>query len=94
MKFEWDEAKNRGNLRKHGISFDEACLIFEGPTLSRVDDRFDYGETRRVSVGLIRDVVAVVVVHTDREGATRIISARLANRDERKEYHAHYREAT
>jgi uncharacterized DUF497 family protein len=58
-----------------------------------VDDRFDYGETRRISVGLIGDVVVVVVVHTDREGATRIISARLANRDERKEY-AHYREAT
>jgi uncharacterized DUF497 family protein len=94
MKFEWNEAKNRANLKKHGISFDEARLIFEGPTLSRVDDRFDYGETRYITVGLIRAIVAVVVVHTDRSGVTRIISARLASREERKDYYDHQRKAT
>lgn len=94
MRFEWNEAKDRANLKKHGISFDEARLIFEGPTLSRVDDRFDYGETRYITVGLIREIVAVVVVHTDRSGVTRIISARLANREERKDYNDHLRKTT
>ncbi len=89
MKFEWDDDKDRANQTKHGISFEEASLLFEGPILSMVDDRFDYGEERRISIGLIHEVVAVVVVHTDQDGATRIISARLANRDERRRYHEH-----
>ena len=87
--FEWDEKKSTGNLKKHGISFEEASLIFEGPTLSWTDDRIDYGEQRTVSIGLIQGVVAVAVVHTDRKGKTRIISARLANRRERKFYDDH-----
>ena len=91
MGFEWDEDKNRAKLLKHGISFQEAELIFEGPTFSRQDLRFDYGEVRTLSIGLIREVVAVAVVHTDRQGTVRIISARLANRQERKTYHEHYR---
>lgn len=94
MKFEWDEAKNQANLKKHGISFDEARLIFEGRIVSRVDDRFDYGETRVISIGVIRELVAVVVVHTNRSGVTRIISARLASRDERKVYDDHHRQKT
>lgn len=89
MKFEWDEAKNAANLAKHGISFEEAKLIFEGPMLSRIDARFEYGEERRISIGMIEATVAVVVVHTDRSGTTRIISARLANREERKRYNDH-----
>jgi uncharacterized DUF497 family protein len=87
--FEWDEEKNQQNLAKHGISFDEASLIFEGPVLSWTDDRTDYGETRTISLGLIRGQVAVAVVHTDRNGQTRIISARLANRRERRLYDEH-----
>ena len=88
--FEWDDEKSVQNLEKHGISFDEACLIFEGRTLSWVDSRIDYGETRTISLGLIREAVAVAVIHTDREGKTRLISARLANRRERKLYDEHY----
>ena len=91
MKFEWDDDKNALNLKKHGLSFEEACLIFEGPVFTRVDDRFDYGEERTISIGLIQSVVAVVVVHTDRAGAIRIISARLANRNERRHYDEHQR---
>ncbi|WP_149541474.1 BrnT family toxin, partial [Siccirubricoccus phaeus] len=87
----WDPNKNAKNLERHGISFEEASLIFEGPVLSQVDTRNDYGEERVVSIGLIRGVVAVVVVHTDRQGKTRLISARLANRNERSRYHAHVR---
>lgn len=91
MPYEWDEAKNRANRLKHGISFEEAQLIFAGPVFSWVDARFDYGEIRTVSIGLIRDIVAVTVVHTDRDGATRIISARLANQRERTIYDNHLR---
>lgn len=91
--FEWDEAKNRLNLEKHGISFQEASLIFAGPVLSRVDDRVDYGEVRTVSIGSIAGVVVVVVVHTSRDTQTRIISARLANRRERRLYDEHLRQA-
>ena len=89
--FDWDEEKNASNLQKHGLRFEEACLIFEGRVLSKADDRFDYGEERIISIGLIRDIVAVVVVHTERDGKTRIISARLANRGERKIYDDHCR---
>lgn len=88
--FEWDDEKNRRNLAKHGIGFEEACLIFEGSTMSWVDRRTDYGETRTISLGSIRELVAVVVVHTNRNGKTRIISARLANRRERRLYDEHY----
>ncbi|MDB5587834.1 MAG: hypothetical protein JWP26_2804 [Devosia sp.] len=93
MTFEWDEDKNRANLLKHGISFEEAELIFQGPIFSRPDVRFDYGELRILSIGMIREIVAVAVVHTDRDGAVRLISARLANRQERKSYHEHFGEA-
>lgn len=89
--YEWNQEKNAANLKKHGISFEEAVLIFEAPVLSKLDMRFDYGEERIISTGLIRDVVAVVVVHTERDGVTRIISARLANRAEKREYYDHYR---
>jgi len=65
-------------------------LIFAGPVLSLIDMRSDYGERRIISLGLIRGLIAVVVVHTERDGRTRIISARLANRRERKPYDEHH----
>lgn len=94
MQFEWDANKSATNLEKHGISFDEAALIFAGVVLTRIDDRLDYQETREVSIGKIGGEVAVVVVHTDRQGVTRIISARLANRSERKIYDEYYKKIT
>ncbi len=87
MPFDWDEAKNSANMLKHGIRFEEACLIFHGHVLTSIDGRFDYGEIRYVSIGQIRGVVTVVLVHTDRDGIIRIISARLANRREKRKYH-------
>ena len=86
MTFEWDDGKNALNFAKHGITFEEASLIFEGRTLFWVDQRFDYGERRTISIGVIREIVAVSVVHTERMEKVRIISARLANRHERKLY--------
>ena len=87
MLFEWDEYKNRQNLRKHGISFEEAQAIFDGTVFTTLDNRFDYGEVREISIGAIKDSIIVVVVHTDRDIVIRIISARLATRRERKDYY-------
>lgn len=86
LDFEWDVEKNKANLAKHGIAFGEAALIFRGLTLTEVDDRQDYGETREISIDQLPEQVVIVVVHTDRDGVTRIISARSANRAERRKY--------
>lgn len=87
MQFEWDPKKNLRNFEKHGIRFHEAALIFEGPVLSAEDQREDYGERRIISIGSVLGIAVVVVIHTDRSGRTRIISARKANRKERKRYY-------
>ena len=54
MEFEWDPTKNEANLRKHGISFDESRHIFDGPILTRADDRQDFGENRDIGLGRYR----------------------------------------
>ena len=66
MEFEWDEAKNRQNIAKHGVSFKDAIKIFEGFTFDAHDGRFDYGEERTISIGMAGNVAVLVVVHTDR----------------------------
>ncbi len=90
--YEWDEGKNRINKKKHGISFEEAKKIFDGPVLTREDDREDYGEERFLSMGLVGSHVVIVVAHTDRAGVTRIISARKATRTEQRTYHEKLKE--
>jgi uncharacterized protein len=86
MDFEWDEAKRIANIRKHGVDFALACAIFGGPRVTVIDERVDYGETREVSIGLVDAVLLLSVVHTDRNGKVRLISARRANKLERKIY--------
>jgi len=86
MGFEWDEAKNQKNIQKHGISFERAKRIFSGKVLTRIDDRYDYGEVRKISSGLLEGTIIIVVVHTDRKDKTRIVSARKANKEEREAY--------
>jgi uncharacterized protein len=86
MEFEWDSAKDRTNYEKHGVDFEYASRIFSGPMISWPDVRRDYGETRTHSVGSVDNVVVLAVIHTDREGKIRIISARLTDRIERKIY--------
>lgn len=92
MEFEWDEQKNRENITKHGIDFEQAKAVFEDPYLvTRVDDRFEYGEVREVSIGQMPLVtqgrtLIVLVVHIERNGITRIISARKATKQERRLY--------
>ena len=85
MQFEWNDAKNRGNLAKHGLDFADAELVFAGPCVTFVDDRFDYGEERFVALGLLAGRL-VTIAHAPRGEATRIISMRKANRREQKIY--------
>ena len=85
MEFEWHEAKNQANIRKHGISFETARSIFEGPVFTRLDTRMDYGEDRHISIGRLERAL-IVVAHTSRKGCVRIISARPASRKERRDY--------
>lgn len=53
MRYTWDEDKDRANLVRHGIAFGDAQRVFEGPTLEKVDDRFDYEEIRTYAIGLV-----------------------------------------
>ncbi len=86
MKFSWDTRKDRRNLAKHGISFADACRIFEGPTLERVDDRFEYGELRVYAIGLVEGIEVTVIYTDTSENERRIISAWRAERSEREAY--------
>ncbi len=86
MKLAWDPAKNAANIAKHGVSFEQAARIFDGPVLTGTDDRVYHGEMREISIGLLDGIATLVVVHTDRGGVTRIISARRALKTERELY--------
>jgi uncharacterized protein len=93
MQFEWDEEKNRQNIAKHGLRFEDACRIFNGFTLDREDDRFEYDETRIISLGLLDGIAIVAVAYTDRCGRIRLISARPAVKSERNLYEKALRQA-
>ena len=69
----------------HGIAFEDASRIFEGPTLKRVDDRFDYSECRVYAIGLVNGL-EITVIYTDRNDERRIISAWRAEPHERRFY--------
>jgi len=85
MRFEWDENKRIANLTKHGFDFKDAHRIFEQPVFTIVDMRFDYGETRYLTLGLMtRRVVALS--HTDDNEVIRIISLRKASKNEQEIY--------
>jgi len=82
----FDPAKRKRNLAKHGLDLADAGEVLVGPCDSRVDDRFDYGEERWISIGLLRGEV-VVCVWTEGDGdEVRIISLRRATRHEQEEY--------
>lgn len=85
MEFEWDEAKRRLNLHHHGIDFVGIEEVFEGETVTLLDDRFDYGEERFVTFGLL-DGRIVAIAHTESDEVIRIISARKATKDEENSY--------
>ena len=89
-RFEWDPAKAASNLRKHGVSFETAVRAFTDPYALVEQDRVEDGEERWQTIGIVEGVLLLMVAHTVREQndieVIRIISARLANRRERRRY--------
>jgi uncharacterized DUF497 family protein len=86
MNFEWNEAKNRANIRKHGFDFVEVQEMFRGVVVVDADIRNDYGENRWVGLGIVRGRVAHVVFAERDLETIRIISLRKATARERKEF--------
>ena len=86
MIYIWDEAKNRRNIKDHGIAFDDAKRIFEGPTVERVDDRFEYGEVRVYAIGLVNGLEITVIYTDGDDDERRIISAWRSEPHERRAY--------
>jgi hypothetical protein len=85
--FEWNARKAAGNLRKHGVSFDEAASVFFDPLSATGDDPDHSLEERRfVTFGVSSSRRLLVVAHEDRDDVTRIVTAREATRAERKLY--------
>ena len=85
MRIVWDDAKQRANLRKHGLDFADAERVFGGITYTIEDKRFGYGEERFISLGLLGDMV-IVIAHTESAHELRIISMRKATRNEETIY--------
>ena len=86
MDFEWDESKRRLVIEQHGIDFRDAVRIFEGPFRETVSPGAE--EERWLAVGLL-DGIEIAVVYTIRNGRRRIITARRARTNERRDYHAY-----
>jgi len=85
-RFEWDEAKRKANIAKHGIDFLDVPEMFGSLMLVGTDSRKDYGETRKVGFGFIRGRL-MAVAFTERDpNSIRIISARKANTREEAYY--------
>ena len=85
MNIEWVHKKNKININKHNIDFNDAYKIFENPIITKVDDRFDYGEKRWIGLGQLESI-CVVFVYTMRGKKLRMISIRKANQNERTFY--------
>jgi len=87
MQFEWDPEKAKRNLKKHGVSFEEAVTAFYDPLSATFDDPdHSIGEYRYITIGLSSRDRLLVVAHVERGKILRIISARLATAHERKRH--------
>jgi len=92
--FEWDPAKAASDLRKHGVSFEIAMRAFADPFALTEQDRIEGGERRWQTLGMVEGRVLLLVAHTFRDededgeaiAVIRIISARAADRRERRRY--------
>jgi uncharacterized protein len=85
MRFEWDEAKRRANIRRHGIDFTVVAKVLDSATITFPDDRFDYGEMRLQTFGLL-GVGVVAITHTETDEVVRVISVRKATKHEEETY--------
>ncbi len=83
--YEWDKKKSEKNLSRRGLSFADAEAVFSGPCVTFEDTRFDYGEPRFITFGILEERM-VVIAYTPRGDKIRIISMRKANDREKKTY--------
>ncbi len=84
---EWDEEKAKSNLKKHGVSFEEAATIFNDPKIATISDPdHSEDEERDVSLGMSVIMRLLAVIHTFRKERIRLISARKATKAEKKNY--------
>jgi len=90
MHIDWDEQKNKLNQAKHKVSFETAQHVFDDPCHMSIMDRYDDGEMRWQTLGMIDGVVLLLVAHTcietGKSEVIRIISARKATKHERRRY--------
>lgn len=87
MRYSYDPAKKAANLKKHGFDFDDARRVIESAqTVTFEDQRFDYGETRYLTLGLLHDAV-VIIATAETDKSIRIISMRKADKNEQKIYY-------
>jgi uncharacterized protein len=87
MKFEWDPPKARANVRKHGVTFDEAATVFmDELAVSGSDPDHSVGEARYITFGMSSLGRLLAVSHTHRTASIRIIGARRVTRAERRIY--------
>ena len=93
LRFEWDQRKNAANKRKHGISFEEAETAFYDDQALFSEDSDEEDEDRFVLLGLSAGLKTLVVCHCFREedSVIRIISARKAHKEERRDYDKRWR---
>ncbi len=93
LRFEWDQRKNAGNRRKYGVSFEEAETVFYDDRAILAEDPDEDDEDRFVLLGLSAGLKMLVVCHCYREedSVIRIISARKAHREERRDYDKRWR---
>jgi len=85
MRFTWSERKRAINLKAHGLDFNDAPRVVEGTTYTFEDARFDYGEQRLETLGLLAGV-PVSIVHTESEDEIRVVSFRKATKREANIY--------
>ena len=91
MEFEWNPEKAVINLKKHNVSFQEATTVFnDSLSVTFPDPDHSIGENRYVMIGMSEFGQILIVSHTDRENRTRIISARKADRQEKRFYEEGY----
>jgi len=85
MKFEWDERKRQTNIAKHGFDFVDVEEVFGNPLYTVKDSRFDYGELRFLTLGILFGRI-VAISHTENDEVIRIISFRKADKNEQQTY--------
>jgi uncharacterized DUF497 family protein len=87
MEFEWDEKKAAANFEKHGVSFEEAQTVFDDPLyVDFFDPDHSFDEQRYIIIGESRQGRLLLVSYTERDNATRLISARELTGSEREAY--------